>query len=124
MRPDEELLGVVVHSGLVLAHSQDVVAALGRNRPGDRPAAAARHVESPARQAAQAATEILSYRPCRRCGRHGLVGGPAGPGNTGPSPSGPEAGVAPAQRRPAATPANRQRHRPLLLARCGACPLP
>jgi hypothetical protein len=28
MRPDEELLGVVVHSGLVLARSQDVVAAL------------------------------------------------------------------------------------------------
>jgi hypothetical protein len=28
MRPDEELLGVVVHSGLVLAHSKDVVAAL------------------------------------------------------------------------------------------------
>jgi hypothetical protein len=32
MRPDKELLGVAVHSGLVLAHSQDVVAALGRNR--------------------------------------------------------------------------------------------
>jgi hypothetical protein len=30
MRPDEELLGVVVHSGLVLARSQDVVAALRR----------------------------------------------------------------------------------------------
>ena len=30
MRPDEELLGVVVHSGLVLARSQDVVAALQR----------------------------------------------------------------------------------------------
>jgi hypothetical protein len=30
MRPDEELLGVVVHSGLVLARSQDVVAALPR----------------------------------------------------------------------------------------------
>jgi hypothetical protein len=27
MRPNEELLGVVVHSGLVLARSQDVVAA-------------------------------------------------------------------------------------------------
>src|SRR5215218_1726043 len=26
MRPDEELLGIVVHSGLVLARSQDVVA--------------------------------------------------------------------------------------------------
>jgi len=30
MRPDEELLGVVVHSGFVLARSQDVVAALRR----------------------------------------------------------------------------------------------
>jgi hypothetical protein len=30
MRPDEELLGVVVHSGLVLARSQEVVAALRR----------------------------------------------------------------------------------------------
>src|SRR5215218_284596 len=30
MRPDEELLGVVVHSGLVLARGQDVVAALRR----------------------------------------------------------------------------------------------
>jgi len=30
MPPDEELLGVVVHSGLVLARSQDVVAALRR----------------------------------------------------------------------------------------------
>jgi hypothetical protein len=30
MRPDEELLGVVVHSGLVLVRSQDVVAALRR----------------------------------------------------------------------------------------------
>jgi hypothetical protein len=30
MRPEEELLGVVVHSGLVLARSQDVVAALRR----------------------------------------------------------------------------------------------
>jgi hypothetical protein len=30
MTPDEELLGVVVHSGLVLARSQDVVAALRR----------------------------------------------------------------------------------------------
>jgi hypothetical protein len=30
MRPDEELLGVVVHSGLVLARSQHVVAALRR----------------------------------------------------------------------------------------------
>lgn len=30
MVPDEELLGVVVHSGLVLARSQDVVAALRR----------------------------------------------------------------------------------------------
>jgi hypothetical protein len=30
MRPDDELLGVVVHSGLVLARSQDVVAALRR----------------------------------------------------------------------------------------------
>jgi hypothetical protein len=30
MRPDEELLGVVVHSGTVLARSQDVVAALRR----------------------------------------------------------------------------------------------
>jgi hypothetical protein len=30
MRPDEELLGVVVHSGSVLARSQDVVAALRR----------------------------------------------------------------------------------------------
>jgi hypothetical protein len=30
MRPDEELLGVVVHSGVVLARSQDVVAALRR----------------------------------------------------------------------------------------------
>ncbi len=30
MRPDEELLGVVVHSGLVLARGQDVVATLRR----------------------------------------------------------------------------------------------
>jgi hypothetical protein len=30
MRPDEELLGVVVHSGLVLARNKDVVAALRR----------------------------------------------------------------------------------------------
>jgi hypothetical protein len=30
MRPDEELLGVVVHSGLVLARGQDMVAALRR----------------------------------------------------------------------------------------------
>jgi hypothetical protein len=30
MRPEEELLGVVVHSGLVLARSQGVVAALRR----------------------------------------------------------------------------------------------
>jgi hypothetical protein len=30
MRPDEELLGVVVHSGLVLARGQDVVAAIRR----------------------------------------------------------------------------------------------
>jgi hypothetical protein len=30
MRPDEELLGVVVHSGLVLGRGQDVVAALRR----------------------------------------------------------------------------------------------
>jgi hypothetical protein len=30
MRPEDELLGVVVHSGLVLARSQDVVAALRR----------------------------------------------------------------------------------------------
>ena len=30
MVPDEELLGVVVHSGVMLARSQDVVAALRR----------------------------------------------------------------------------------------------
>ena len=29
--PDEELLGVVVHSGLVLGRSRDVVAGLGRD---------------------------------------------------------------------------------------------
>ena len=30
MRPDEELLGVVVHSGLLLGRNEDVVAALRR----------------------------------------------------------------------------------------------
>ena len=57
--------------------------------------------------------------PCRRWACHGLVGGPAGPGSTDPSPRGRSGGVPPAQLPPAATPASRQAHRPLLLGPSG-----
>jgi hypothetical protein len=56
-----------------------------------------------------------STDPCRRCRCHGLVGGPAAPGSTDPSPGGRSRAVPPAQLPPAATPASRQPHRPLLL---------
>ena len=69
MRPDEELLGVVVHSGLVLAHSQDVVAALGLNRPGDRAGSCCTPVQRHA--------EVRQGRPPRRQPRHQLPPLPA-----------------------------------------------
>jgi hypothetical protein len=119
--------GVVVQSGLVLARTQDVVAPR-TEWPGMGPATSTRWSERHA-EARQGRSVRRQPRPpatvrCRRCGRHGLVGGPAGPGSTGPSPCGCGDGVAPAQRLPAATPASRQRHRPLSLAQCDACPPP
>ena len=75
---------------------------------------AARHGRSARRQPSLPATAR-----CRRCGPPALVGGPADPGSTAPSPAGSEAGVAPAQPRPAAKPASRHRHGPLLAGRCG-----
>src|SRR6266511_1440021 len=73
--------------------------------------------------AAQAAPDGWRSPPatvrCRRCGRPALVGGPAGPGSTAPSPGGRGGGVAPAQPRPAAAPASRHHHGPLLAGRSG-----
>ena len=94
-------------------------------RPGRRPAAAARCFWTARRRPARQAGERQPSLPATaRCRRRGRAGGPAGPGSTAPGLCGPESGVAPAQRRPAATPASRQRHGPLLLGRCGACPPP
>jgi hypothetical protein len=87
-------------------------------------AASGRHADAQQGRSARRQPRRPATAPCRRRGRYALLGGPAGPGSTGPSPCGPESGVAPAQRRPAATPASRQRHGPLLLGRCGACPSP
>jgi hypothetical protein len=68
-------------------------------------------------------SRLPSTAPCRRCGRHGLVGGPAGPGSTDPSPCGSGGGVAPAEPLPAAKPASRHCHGPLLLGRMSRSPL-
>jgi hypothetical protein len=87
-------------------------------------AAFGRHTDAQQGRSARRQPSLPATAPCRRCGRHALLGGPVGPGSIGPSPCGPGSGVTPAQRRPAATPASRQRHGPLLLGRCGACPSP
>lgn len=69
---------------------------------------------SPARQVGQAARTLPATDPCRRWACHGLGSGPAGPGSTGPSPCRSGGGGPPAQLPPAATPAIRQSHHPLL----------
>jgi hypothetical protein len=89
--------------------------------PGWRPAAASWSDGAPQPGKGSPARR-RSGRPatarCRRCGRHGLAEGPAGPGSTGPSPYEGGGGVAPAQLRPAAEPASRHRHGPVLAGRC------
>jgi hypothetical protein len=69
----------------------------------------ARQVRSARRQ------DTPSTEHCRRWACHGLEGGPASPGSTTPLSSGSGGAVPPAQLPPAARPAIRQSHRPLLL---------
>ena len=116
MRPDEELLGVVVHSGLVLARGQDVVAALRRITAF--PAglsldavvlARAVHAEAADRREREAATqqesrslngESVRPRPSRRA-RLQRSGKAPRPLNGSVSASGPEpsSGTCPGSRR-------------------------